>query len=160
LAALGASHLNGHGPSPAEPREDRQSAAPVKADNTKIPPPNNNFPRLPARCPLSGAQKPTSFTMSSLNWLKPRSTSRYLRQPSPTIRANLYELLKDSDGKPTQGVREVYAEQKKLLEQYQAQWQALRDKEIADLNALARKRELPALVVPAAPERKPAPTAA
>ena len=37
----------------------------------------------------------------------------------------LYDQLKDSDGRPGQGMREVYAEQRKLLETYEGQWREL-----------------------------------
>ena len=38
----------------------------------------------------------------------------------------LFEMLKDSDGPPTQGVREVHAEQEKLLDQHLVEWRSLR----------------------------------
>src|SRR5262249_42072176 len=61
----------------------------------------------------------------------------------------LFELIKDSDGAPTQGLREVYAEQSRLLGEYVGEWQALRTGELGKLNELARKLELPGVIVPA-----------
>jgi photosystem II stability/assembly factor-like uncharacterized protein len=62
----------------------------------------------------------------------------------------LFQLIKASDGAPTQGLREVYAEQRRLLDQYEAQWKALQAGELARLNDLARKLELPGVIVPTA----------
>jgi hypothetical protein len=60
----------------------------------------------------------------------------------------LFELLKDSDGPPTQGVREVHAEQEKLLEKYLGEWSALRAGELGKLNEQATKLGLPGVIVP------------
>jgi hypothetical protein len=69
----------------------------------------------------------------------------------------LFEMLKDGDGAPTQGVREVYAEQRDLLRQSVSDWQRLREGELARLNELAKKLELPGVIVPSAPQKeKPA----
>jgi photosystem II stability/assembly factor-like uncharacterized protein len=61
----------------------------------------------------------------------------------------LFELIRASDGAPTQGLREVYADQRRLLDQYEAEWKALQTGELARLNDLARKLELPGIMVPA-----------
>jgi photosystem II stability/assembly factor-like uncharacterized protein len=72
----------------------------------------------------------------------------------------LFELLKDADGAPTQGLVELYREQGGLLKKYNAEWQSIVTKDVRDLNDLARKLDLPVIVVPtkikkgpAAPER-------
>ncbi len=56
--------------------------------------------------------------------------------------AQLYEWIKDSDGPVTQGMREVYQEQRALLEQRLAEWTELR-RELARLNDEAKKLDLP-----------------
>ncbi|HXG09502.1 MAG TPA: hypothetical protein VNK04_06905 [Gemmataceae bacterium] len=61
----------------------------------------------------------------------------------------LLEALKDSDGAPTQGIREQYAERRQELRQYEAEWKALISGELARLNELARKLEVPGVIVPA-----------
>jgi photosystem II stability/assembly factor-like uncharacterized protein len=66
----------------------------------------------------------------------------------------LLEQLKDADGPPTQGMREVYAEQHELLHKYRREWEALVKKEIGGLNDLARKQELPGLYVPSGERKK------
>ena len=50
----------------------------------------------------------------------------------------LYDQLKDSDGPPSQGMREVYAEQKKLLVTYQAQWRELLAGDLTKLSEQVR----------------------
>ena len=67
----------------------------------------------------------------------------------------LFELIKDADGAPTQGVKEVHAEQVKVLSKGVADWQVLVKGELAKLNALARKLDAPVVVVPV---RKPSAT--
>jgi photosystem II stability/assembly factor-like uncharacterized protein len=65
----------------------------------------------------------------------------------------LFEMLKEADGPPTQGIREVFHEQADLLHKYLDQWKAVQDGELARLNELANKLGLPVVVVPAAPEK-------
>jgi photosystem II stability/assembly factor-like uncharacterized protein len=59
-----------------------------------------------------------------------------------------YELLKEGDGPPTQGLREVHAEQAERLKAYAEAWQKLVKEDIVRLNALAKKLDLPGVVVP------------
>ncbi len=66
----------------------------------------------------------------------------------------LFEMVKDADGPPTQGIREVYEEQTDLLRQYVSEWQRLRTGELGRLNEMAKKLDMPGIVVPAAPEKK------
>jgi photosystem II stability/assembly factor-like uncharacterized protein len=61
----------------------------------------------------------------------------------------LFDLIKDSDGMPTQGLREVHAEQSALLKQYLSRWDALVKGEVAQANAMAKKLDLPVVIVPA-----------
>jgi photosystem II stability/assembly factor-like uncharacterized protein len=65
----------------------------------------------------------------------------------------LYDQLKDSDGPPTQGIREVYQEQRLLLDKYELEWQVLLAGELARLNAQAKKVDQPGLILPAVPEK-------
>src|SRR6202035_4434057 len=58
----------------------------------------------------------------------------------------LFELIKDGDGKPTQGLLAVHAEQSSLLKKYVSAWQALVKEDVARLNALARKLDLPGVI--------------
>jgi hypothetical protein len=60
----------------------------------------------------------------------------------------LYELLKDSDGTPGQGLREVYADQAELLKKYEVEWQDLTKKDLAALNEQATKLGIPGVFVP------------
>ena len=61
----------------------------------------------------------------------------------------LYEQLKDADGQPTQGIKELYEEQSAQLKKYKKRWQMLVKEDITQFNALARKLELPGVIVPA-----------
>ncbi len=61
----------------------------------------------------------------------------------------LFDLIKDSDGMPNQGLREVHSEQSALLKKHLSQWQALIKTDIAQANAVAKKLDLPVVVVPA-----------
>jgi len=63
----------------------------------------------------------------------------------------LYEQLKDSDGAPAQGLREVYGEQRGLLKKYLSRWKGFVAKSLPDLNKQARKLDLPGLVIPKSP---------
>jgi hypothetical protein len=76
------------------------------------------------------AQKGGAKLYSQLNWL--------------------FELLKDSDGAPTQGVREVHADQAQVLDKCVGEWQSLRAGELGKLNDQATKLGLPGVIVPAA----------
>src|SRR5262249_45270616 len=60
----------------------------------------------------------------------------------------LFEALKDSDGMPTQGVREVYAEEAGKLKQLRKQWEEIVRQDLARLNQMARTLEIPNLLLP------------
>jgi len=60
----------------------------------------------------------------------------------------LFEMLKDSDGAPTQGIREVFAEQSELLRKCQEEWRELMAKDLAALNEQAKKLDLPVVLLP------------
>jgi photosystem II stability/assembly factor-like uncharacterized protein len=60
----------------------------------------------------------------------------------------LFEMLKDSDGAPPQGIREVFAEQSALLRKYQDEWRVLTTKDLAALNEQAKKLDLPSIFLP------------
>jgi hypothetical protein len=62
----------------------------------------------------------------------------------------LYETLKDADGPPTQGVQEVFADQKKELGGYEAEFKALLSGDLARLNDRAKVLGVPTVIVPAA----------
>jgi photosystem II stability/assembly factor-like uncharacterized protein len=59
-----------------------------------------------------------------------------------------YEQATDGDGAPTQGVREVTADQKKELDQYARELNRLVDAELTSLNLAAKKVEAPVIFVP------------
>jgi photosystem II stability/assembly factor-like uncharacterized protein len=65
----------------------------------------------------------------------------------------LFEMLKEADGPPTQGVKEVYADQSSLLQRYLEEWQRIRGDDLEKLNEEARSLGLPGLIVPTAPEK-------
>jgi photosystem II stability/assembly factor-like uncharacterized protein len=65
----------------------------------------------------------------------------------------LFELIKDSDGAPNQGWRNVYAEQSKLLDQLEARWRDLVGGPLAKLNETAKGLDLPVVIVPPLPDR-------
>jgi hypothetical protein len=60
----------------------------------------------------------------------------------------LYALAQDGDGAPTQGVRKMHVEHLKTLAEYEKQWAELKKKDLASLNDLAKKANLPIVVVP------------
>jgi hypothetical protein len=60
----------------------------------------------------------------------------------------LFELIKDADGAPTEGWREVHAQQSALLKKYVGVWQVLVKEDIARMNALAKDLDLPGVIVP------------
>jgi photosystem II stability/assembly factor-like uncharacterized protein len=66
----------------------------------------------------------------------------------------LLELLKDSDGKPTQGVKEVYEEQALVLKKLELEWKVLLASDLVKLNELAKKLELPGVIVPPLERKK------
>ncbi|HWG41511.1 MAG TPA: hypothetical protein VN688_01910 [Gemmataceae bacterium] len=61
----------------------------------------------------------------------------------------LFEMMKDSDGAPSQGIREVFAEQTELLRKYQAEWRALASNDLTVLNEQAKKLDVPGVFIPA-----------
>ena len=61
----------------------------------------------------------------------------------------LFEAAKDADGPPTQGLRDQYADQKKLLEQYEEEWKSLKEHDLEKLNDEAKKGGYPFVIVPA-----------
>jgi photosystem II stability/assembly factor-like uncharacterized protein len=61
----------------------------------------------------------------------------------------LFDWIKYGDGAPTQGTRDVYAERKAELDAYEAEWQALRDRDLTALNEQAKGLGLPVVYVPA-----------
>jgi photosystem II stability/assembly factor-like uncharacterized protein len=68
----------------------------------------------------------------------------------------LFEMIKDSDAAPTQGINEVYADQGKELVRYEEEFQELTSGDLAKLNDLAKKMEVPSVIVPReAPAKKP-----
>jgi len=60
----------------------------------------------------------------------------------------LYETLREADGPPNQGVREVYEEQAKLLKLYALEWQVLLAGDLAKLNEQAKGLDVPGLILP------------
>jgi photosystem II stability/assembly factor-like uncharacterized protein len=67
--------------------------------------------------------------------------------------AFVFENLKDADGPPTQGMREVYAEQKRRLERDAAELKSLVSGDLARFNDMARKLEVPDVIVPAGKQK-------
>lgn len=65
---------------------------------------------------------------------------------------SLFEFVKEGDGAPTQGMKELYAELAAELNQRDMEWQKLLTGEIAKYNALAKKLDLPGLWAPALPK--------
>ena len=64
---------------------------------------------------------------------------------------SLYEWFHDSDGPLTQGMKEVYIEQTGELKKYAAEFQTLLTADLVKLNELARKLEVPGVIVPGNP---------
>jgi hypothetical protein len=60
----------------------------------------------------------------------------------------VYNIVIESDGPVTQGLRDVYADHVKELRALEAEWRALRETEVPRLNAEARKLDLPVILVP------------
>jgi photosystem II stability/assembly factor-like uncharacterized protein len=65
--------------------------------------------------------------------------------------ANTLENLRDADGAPTQGVREVYADFARELRQLDGEVRKLFGGELVELNDAARKGEFPTVVAPKLP---------
>src|SRR5207248_2463208 len=59
----------------------------------------------------------------------------------------LLEYLREADGAPGQGLREVYAEQARLLRGLEAEWREL-VADVARLNEAARTVDVPSVIVP------------
>jgi hypothetical protein len=64
----------------------------------------------------------------------------------------LFDVAKEGDGPPTQGLKEEYAEQSKELHKYLDEWKNLQEGDLAKLNEQAKKLDLPIVIVPAAPK--------
>jgi photosystem II stability/assembly factor-like uncharacterized protein len=64
----------------------------------------------------------------------------------------LFEFLKDGDGPPTQGMREVYAENARQLKELVAEWQSLRSGDLTRLNELAKNLAIPTVIVTEKPQ--------
>lgn len=62
----------------------------------------------------------------------------------------LYDWARDADGAPTQGMRDVHAQHRKELLEAEAELNRLLGRELAHLNEVARKAEVPAIIVPTA----------
>jgi hypothetical protein len=54
----------------------------------------------------------------------------------------------DSDGAPTQGMREVHAEHARELRQYETELKVLLAGDLARLNETARQLDIPHVIVP------------
>jgi photosystem II stability/assembly factor-like uncharacterized protein len=66
--------------------------------------------------------------------------------------AFLFEAAKDSDGAPTEGMREMYAEESHLLTQYGNELKALISGELAKLNETAKNLDVPNIIISAPTE--------
>ena len=62
---------------------------------------------------------------------------------------SLYSSALDSDGPPTQGMREVFAEQAAELKRFEQAWNALLSEDLALLNQKAADLKLPHIIAPA-----------
>jgi photosystem II stability/assembly factor-like uncharacterized protein len=67
----------------------------------------------------------------------------------------LFEQVKDADGAPTQGVKEVYEEMSAELKKGEGEWKELLAGDLAKLNEAARKLEVPGIFVPKPAAKKP-----
>jgi photosystem II stability/assembly factor-like uncharacterized protein len=63
----------------------------------------------------------------------------------------LYQMSKDSDGAPTQGMKEVYADQNQALQDAEAEYKGLLTHDLAALNDQAKKVDAPVVIVPPVP---------
>ncbi|MEO8452459.1 MAG: hypothetical protein ABI647_21885, partial [Gemmatimonadota bacterium] len=66
--------------------------------------------------------------------------------------APLYSWSAESDGAPTQGMKEVYASQRQELDGYLQTLRVLVDGDLAAINALATKLNLAHIIVPTKPQ--------
>ncbi len=64
----------------------------------------------------------------------------------------LFDLLKDSDGIPTQGIRAIYEEQALLLNKYEQEWRALVAGDLTKLNEEAKGVSVPGILLPPVPK--------
>jgi photosystem II stability/assembly factor-like uncharacterized protein len=65
-----------------------------------------------------------------------------------SILSALLNWVEESDGPPTQGLREVAAESAKELRQLEAEFQGLLSTDVARINEAARKLDVPNIIVP------------
>jgi photosystem II stability/assembly factor-like uncharacterized protein len=73
--------------------------------------------------------------------------------------ASLFEYIKEGDGTPTQGMREVYTEQSSELRRLAGDFDGLVHGELAKLNEAAKTAAIPNIILPATPtesDKKPA----
>jgi photosystem II stability/assembly factor-like uncharacterized protein len=61
---------------------------------------------------------------------------------------SLFEMTKDGDGAPTQGMKELYTELLAELNKRDAEWTKLLAEDVAQYNTLAKKYEVPGLLLP------------
>jgi hypothetical protein len=66
----------------------------------------------------------------------------------------LYDLLNAADGPPTQGMHEVYDEQRLLLVKYDLEWKLLLADDLTKLNEQAKKMDVPGVILPTPEEPK------
>ena len=62
--------------------------------------------------------------------------------------SSVYDAIVGSDGASTQGARDVFGDQKKELDKHDTALKGMRDDDLASLNALAKKLDLPIVIVP------------
>ncbi len=60
----------------------------------------------------------------------------------------LYELIKDADGEPTQGIVELHKTHAGVLKKGLARWKVLVEEDLAALNEQAKKLDVPGVIVP------------
>jgi photosystem II stability/assembly factor-like uncharacterized protein len=65
----------------------------------------------------------------------------------------LFESIKEADGSPTEGMREVYAEVKRRFQSYEGELRTLRSGELARFNHTARDLGIPDVIVPTWPKK-------
>jgi hypothetical protein len=65
-----------------------------------------------------------------------------------------WSLIEDSDGAPTQGILEVYQEQHLILDKYDLEWKLLLADDLAKLNEIAKKAEIPGVILPVVEQPK------
>jgi hypothetical protein len=66
----------------------------------------------------------------------------------------LYDAVIGADGSPTQGMDERAAELHRELETYEVQFELIRQEDLAKLNDLAKKLQVPTVWIPAASKKK------